>query len=227
MAAYDLITVTLYNKQAHHHVIVSTVAWDDGIYFNSDEAAASLHGSELLYHRNIRGIAITSVIDFLFSLFFLETDSCSVYGNTTKSGTHEIPINFSEESFTGNSGTCLLFGIGPPPTRLHKTLFVRREKGSTRASARPCASVENPPISGEGLLEASDSVTRWALSPLFSALCSFVVACTAILDCKADGERKERGKGLENLVASHDRGVPGFSVDFRGVSGFENASSWL
>jgi len=26
MAAYDLITVTLYNKQAHHHVIVSTVA---------------------------------------------------------------------------------------------------------------------------------------------------------------------------------------------------------
>ena len=51
--------------------------------------------------------------------------------------------------------------------------------------------------------------------------------CTAILDCKADGERKERGKGLENLVASHDRGVPGFSMDFRGVSGFENASSWL
>ena len=67
----------------------------------------------------------------------------------------------------------------------------------------------------------------FALSTVDGLTSYSTYGCTAILDCKADGERKERGKGLENLVASHDRGVPGFSMDFRGVSGFENASSWL
>jgi hypothetical protein len=102
------------------------------------------------------------------------------------------------------------------------------------------------PICGEGLLEASnlrrESISRWVLSldllvvplPVFLISRSvgkrvpFFVACVRRQRSWAvSAQGSGRNRQENNWRILHGCGVPGFLVDFRGVSGFAIASCWL